>query len=47
MNKVHIYLQKLLKDTNWDGIRCVVKAYPSMRDIKDALKMQKEIDERR
>lgn len=44
MNKAKSALQTIIKTTNWDGIRCTIKCDPSIRDIMDALKRQKEIE---
>ena len=44
MNKVQAALQNFIKTTNWDGIRCIIKGDPSVREIMEALKRQKEID---
>lgn len=44
MKKLNAKLQDIIKTTNWDGIRCVIKGDPSIREIMTALKRQKEID---
>ena len=44
MKKVQVALQNFIKTTNWDGIRCIIKRDPSIREIMEALKQQKEID---
>lgn len=44
MKKLKAKLQDIMKVTNWDGIRCIIKADPSIREIMTALKRQKEID---
>ena len=44
MKKLYAKLQDIIKTTNWDGIRCVIKGDPSIREIMTALKRQKEID---
>ncbi len=35
---------ELISTANFDGLRCTIKGDPSMREIVDALKRQKEID---
>jgi hypothetical protein len=47
MKKLKAKLQTMIRTTNWDGIRCVVKGDPSITDIMTALKRQKEIDNRK
>ena len=42
--KIKTLLQKFIKNTNWDGIRCTIKGDPSIREIMSALKRQKELD---
>ena len=37
-------LKNIMKATNWDGIRCIIKGRFSIREVTDAVKMQKEID---
>lgn len=44
MSKIKEVFQDLVKTTNWDGIRCMIKGDPSIREIMGALKRQKEID---
>ena len=44
MSKIKEVFQNFIKTTNWDGIRCMVKGDPSIREIMGALKRQKEID---
>ena len=44
MKKVQVALQNFIKTTNWDGIRCIIKGDPSVRESMEALKRQKEID---
>ena len=44
MKNLKAKLQYIIKTTNWDGIRCIVKGDPSIREIMGALKRQKEID---
>ena len=44
MSKIKEAVQNLIKTTNWDGIRCIIKGDPSIREIMGALKRQKEID---
>ena len=44
MKKLKAKLQDIIKTTNWDGLRCVMKGNPSGREIMTALKRQKEID---
>ncbi|MBR2403797.1 MAG: hypothetical protein IKB01_13740 [Lachnospiraceae bacterium] len=42
--KIKEALQEFINNTNWDGIRCIIKGDPSIREIMGALKRQKEID---
>ena len=44
MSRVKTAVQNLIKTTNWEGIRCIIKGDPSMREIVGALKRQKEIE---
>lgn len=44
MSKIKEAFQNFTKTTNWDGIRCIIKGDPSIREIMGALKRQKEID---
>ena len=44
MNKLKAVLQNIIHTTNWDGIRCMIKGDPSIREIMGALKRQKEIN---
>ena len=44
MKKLKAKLQDIIRTTNWDSIRCVIKGDPSVREIMTALKRQKEID---
>ena len=37
-------LQEFIKSTNWDGVRCIIKGDPSIREIMGALKRQNELD---
>lgn len=45
MKKLKEKIREMLSITNFDGLRCTIKGDPSMREIKGALKRQKEIDE--
>ena len=42
--KIRKLLQEFIKSTNWDGVRCIIKGDPSIREIMDALKRQNELD---
>ena len=44
MCKIKEVFQNLVKTTNWDGVRCMIKGDPSIREIMGALKRQNEID---
>ena len=44
MSKIKEAFQNFIKTTNWDGVRCMIKGDPSIREIMCALKSQKEID---
>ena len=44
MNTIKKTFQSFIKTANWDGIRCIMKSDPSIREIMGALKRQKEID---
>ena len=44
MSKIKEVFQNFIKTTNWDGIRCMIKGDPSIREIIGALKRQKEIE---
>ena len=42
--KIKTLLKELINNTNWDGVRCIIKGDPSIREIMGALKRQKELD---
>ena len=42
--KIKTLLKEFIKSTNWDGVRCIIKGDPSIREIMGALKRQKELD---
>ena len=42
--KIRKLLQEFIKSTNWDGVRCIIKGDPSIREIMSALKRQNELD---
>ena len=42
--KIKTLLKELINNTNWDGVRCIIKGDPSIREIMDALKRQNELD---
>ena len=44
MSKIKEVFQDFIKTANWDGIRCIMKGDPSIREIMGALKRQKEKD---
>ena len=44
MSKIKEVFQNYIRKTNWEGVRCIIKGDPSIREIMDALKRQKEID---
>ena len=44
--KIKTLLQDCLNNTNWDGVRCIIKGDPSVREIMEALKRQKELDDK-
>jgi len=44
MSKIKNVFKNFIKTVNWDGIRCTIKGDPSIREIMNALKRQKEID---
>ena len=45
MNKIKATFQNFIKTRNWNGIYCIIKGDPSISEIIDALKRQKEIDD--
>lgn len=44
MNALWNLFSEMLTTVNFDGLRCAIKGDPSIRDMMDALKRQKEID---
>lgn len=44
MKKLRNLFKRMLSTVNFDGLRCTMKGDPSMREIIEALKRQKEID---
>lgn len=44
MSNIKEAFQNFVKTTNWDGIRCIIKGDPSIREIMGALKRQREIE---
>ena len=42
--KIKALLKEFINNTNWDGVRCMIKGDPSFREIMGALKRQKELD---
>lgn len=44
MKKLKEKIIEMQSTVNFDGLRCIIKGDPSMREIMSALKRQKEID---
>ena len=44
MKKLWGKFKEALYTVNFDGLRCIIKGDPSIREIMGALKRQKEID---
>ena len=40
------FWKEFVENTNWEGFRCTIKGDPSIREIKEALNKQKEIDKK-
>ena len=47
MKKFWSKLKKNMQVINFDGLRCTIKGDPSIREMIDAFKKQKEIDNKR
>lgn len=43
MDRFKKKLQELVQTVNFDGLRCILKGDPSVREIKEALKRENEI----
>ena len=44
MRKLWSMFKEMLTTINFEGLRCIIKGDPSIREIVDAIKRQKEID---